>query len=294
MVQLSLIKPIDQPPGTRRLLAELKEALGDSRFTDFRIIVAYAKSGPLHRLRDLLERWRELGKRTEAVFGVDQQGTSRQALELALELFHAVYVTREPGVTFHPKVYLFKGTSAARCFVGSNNLTVGGTETNFEAAVRIDLDFPADTAAFAALEDPWTALLPAACAASRQLDGALLAKLVADGDVLDEQAMRAGDGVPNDRESRPNRGLARSGLLIKPASPLPRRALTPTRSVAGTARSAGTAGSRSPAAAKPPTAPAASATAQGLAIQIKPHHNGEIFLSVSAALQNPAFFRVKS
>jgi hypothetical protein len=31
--------------------------------------------------------------------------------------------------------------------------------------------------------------------------------------------------------------------------------------------------------------------ASGFAIQIKPHHNGEIFLSVSAALQNPAFFR---
>ncbi len=30
--------------------------------------------------------------------------------------------------------------------------------------------------------------------------------------------------------------------------------------------------------------------AHGLAIQIRPHHNGEIFLSVRAALQNPAFF----
>jgi len=30
--------------------------------------------------------------------------------------------------------------------------------------------------------------------------------------------------------------------------------------------------------------------ARRFAIQIKPHHNGEIFLSVTAAMQNPAFF----
>lgn len=60
--KISLIKPWDQLPGKRRLLADLKSALNDKRFSDFRIIVAYAKSGPLLRLKDDLEGWREAGK----------------------------------------------------------------------------------------------------------------------------------------------------------------------------------------------------------------------------------------
>ena len=135
MPRLSLIRPLDQPPGTRRLLHDLKNALGDDRLSRFMLIVAYAKSGPLHRLREHLESWKDAGKTAEAILGIDQHGTSREALELALTLLDSVYVTQASGITFHPKIYLFTGDHFARAFVGSNNLTVGGTEKNFEAAI---------------------------------------------------------------------------------------------------------------------------------------------------------------
>ena len=131
MVRLSLIRPLDQPLGHRRLLQELKHALNDPRLSNFILIVAYAKSGPLHRLRKELESWRSAGKSADAILGIDQQGTSREALDLALALFDSVYITQAPGITFHPKIYLFTGETVARAFVGSNNLTVGGTEKNF-------------------------------------------------------------------------------------------------------------------------------------------------------------------
>jgi HKD family nuclease len=159
-MQFSFIKPLEQPPGVRRLLSELKAALMDDRFSEFRLIVAYAKTGPLYRLRELLEQWRDRGNRIEAISGIDQQGTSREALELALELFHSVYVTQESGITFHPKIYLFKGKTAARAFIGSNNLTVGGTEKNFEAAIQLDLALPDEAAMLAKLEEGWASLLP--------------------------------------------------------------------------------------------------------------------------------------
>jgi len=259
--------------------------------------VAYAKSGPLHRLRDVLEAWRAAGKTTEAILGIDQQGTSREALELALTLFDTVYVTREGGITFHPKIYLFKGASTARVFVGSNNLTVGGTEKNFEAAIQLDLDLSADAVMLTTLENAWSDLLPGVCPASKLLDAALLRQFVADGDVVDERSMRQGDGDPRGAWVASGRRPPRSGLLVKPESPLPKKALgTKGAEAAATKTEAKPPQTKVPGPAAAPAASAAPAktkavAARGLAIQIKPHHNGEIFLSVSAALQNPAFFR---
>lgn len=251
-------------------------ALSDGRFADFRIIVAYAKSGPLYRLRDNMEAWRAAGKTSAAIFGLDQQGTSKEALELALELFDRVYVTREAGITFHPKIYIFRGETVAHAFIGSNNLTVGGTEKNFEAAVHLELNLPADAAGQAKLEAAWTELLPASCPATSLLDAGLLAQLVTNGVVVEERVLRAKRGDGDSANVAYGMRGPRSGLLIKPESPLPKNVLTKKAQGGATFASA-------PAAAVP-------VTARGLAIQIKPHHNGEIFLSVSAVLQNPSFF----
>jgi hypothetical protein len=234
-----------------------------------------------------LEAWRAAGKTTQAILGIDQQGTSREALELALALFDAVYVTREGGITFHPKIYLFKGQSTARAFVGSNNLTVGGTEKNFEAAVQLDLDLPADAATIATLEKAWNDLLPPSCPATKVLDPPLLEQYVANGDVIDEHSMPQGDAGPSGPQPTPGPRPPRSGLAVKPASPLPRNALVPKTTPAPKPKV--TAGVAVPPVAATPTH-IQPPTAQGLAIQIKPHHNGEIFLSVKAAVQNPRFF----
>ena len=282
MTRFSLIRPLDQPVGTRRLLQDLKAALKDDRFSDFRVIVAYAKSGPLYRLQDSLEGWRSLGKRSSAIIGLDQQGTSKDALDLAVDLFDCVYVTREAGITFHPKIYLFTGDDQAQAFVGSNNLTVGGTEKNFEAAVHLEFDLPADAGGFRTLESAWNELLPASCPATIKLDEKMLAQLAADNVIIEEKAMRIYHGdVAEASVGYGQRGL-RSGLIVKPESPLPKRVFATTRK--SSAKDAKSVPFRKPAIAEP-------ATARGFAIQIKPHHNGEIFLSVTATLQNPDFFK---
>ena len=82
MARFSLIRPLDQPTGTRRLLCDLKAALDDDRFTALRLIAAYAKSGPLLRLQPRLTAWRGAGKTVEAILGIDQRGTSQEALQL--------------------------------------------------------------------------------------------------------------------------------------------------------------------------------------------------------------------
>src|SRR6202044_3158163 len=98
----------------RRLLWELNDTLKDECFARLRIVVAYAKVGPLLRLQHVIENKRRRGFVFEAIFGIDQQGTSAQALAFALKYFDVVYITRERDLTFHPKVYEFSGEFAGR------------------------------------------------------------------------------------------------------------------------------------------------------------------------------------
>lgn len=270
MTRFSLIRPIDQPLGRHRLLDDLKTALQDGRFTDFRLIVAYARSGPLYRLQRFLEEWRREKKTLSAIMGIDQQGTSQDALELALSLFDRVYVTREPGITFHPKMYLFTGGRHAQAFIGSNNLTVGGTEKNFEAAAHLIFDLPKDSGELKSLESSWCDLLPDSCPATIRLDQAELKRLAAANVVVAERAMRAGVGDGDSAGVGPGQ---HSRLAVKPESPLPQKVLVRTRR-----------------ARAKKSASAQSVPVRGHVIQIKPHHNGEIFLSITAVLQNPDFF----
>ena len=290
MVQISVIRPLDQPQGLRRLLEDLKAALAEPGFTRFRLAVAFAKSGPLLRLKSLLEKWRAAGKQAEAIFGIDHQGTSRQALELSIKLFDKVYIHREPGFTFHPKIYLFNGPAAARCLIGSNNLTVGGTETNFEMSVCLDLELPAERETFKALRSSWTDLLPSACLATKPLNTATLKTLVALGLVPDETTMRSVGLSVGGGASTAKAKSTRSGLAVKPPSPLPRNLLKAVTKSVGKPSIKTVPPTPAPAATTPPIPPVRSIAARGFAIQIKPHHNGEIFLSVTAAFQNPMFF----
>ena len=274
MPRLSLIRPLDQPVGKRRLLQDLKDALVDDRFSIFRLIVAYAKSGPLYRLQEHLIAWRAAGKKSEAILGIDQQGTSVEALDLALTLFDSVYIAQARGITFHPKFYLFAGDQFARVFIGSNNLTVGGTEKNFEAAINVELDLPADADDLAMLESAWSGLLPASCPATRPLTAKLLQDLRADDVVVAEKAMRHGAG--EDARLGRHRQVPPGGLVILPESPLPKNLITVRPTAPTKSTDAPMIGSVT--------------SARGFAIQVKPHRNGEIFLSRTAVLQNPAFF----
>lgn len=274
MPTLGVIRPYQQVTGQKRLLADLKSSLSDAKFQELRVVVAYAKSGPLHRLETHFEAWRKAGGKSYAIIGIDQQGTSKEALELALALFDEVYVTREKGITFHPKAYIFEGITFARFFVGSSNLTVGGTETNFEASLVVDLDIAQEKNLYSDLRAIWDELLPNMCPATQALTQGVINQLVADGHVLAETAL-----VKLRAKGRAAAApVTKSGLKLQPPTPLPPKAKTaPKPNAPGAAAAA--AGTQT-----------TTGAAAGFAIQIKPHANGEIFLSVSAALQNPAFF----
>ncbi len=76
------------------------------------------------------------------ITGVDQKGTSKEALEALLKLDVNSYVFYVPVISpiFHPKIYLFEGEERSELIIGSSNLTQPGLFTNVETSVLLSID----------------------------------------------------------------------------------------------------------------------------------------------------------
>lgn len=285
MPRITIQKPTDQPSGRNRLLDSLRQALATKDFAEFHFMVAFAKAGPLYRLESAMASWLENGKTIRAIIGVDEKGTSKEALEFALSHFTETHIAHVVGPftpTFHPKLYLFSGDRDALAFIGSNNLTVGGTETNLESHLRLTLDLPGDGDTHNELIGAWSDAL----AVSSKLTPALLSDLLRAGVVVSEAQMRAAFAATRPAATPTPSGIAPTfpTITIAPPSALPagRRASAASR----TKRPSIAKTSATLASSVPPI----SSVAQTLVMQIVPHHNGEVFLSKKAIDQDPAFF----
>jgi len=286
MAEISFIKPCDQPEGNLRLLECLRELLASDEFDDLKIVVAFAKIGPLLRLLPEIEKWIAKSKTIQAVFGIDHSGTSLQALDFALAHFNDVYVvhaTAPFSPTFHPKVYIFSGSRCVTAYIGSNNLTVGGTETNFEACTSLSMHIPEDRELIDDVREFWDDALKFAL----KLDPSLLSQLANDGLLLDETEGSTSQSQPSGKK-KPDSQVSFPKLKCKPASPIPagiarakraRKTLVQKKKITSKAKTPSI---------KEVDVP--TINARNLVIQIIPHHNGEIFLSKTAVDQDPAFF----
>lgn len=301
MPTTKVLAPISQFRGADRLLDHIRSALQSSQFTDVRLAVAYAKSGPLERLQPHFAAWKSkaAGRTAKIVLGIDQKGTSVQALTLALSMFDQVYVTNTASSsTFHPKMYLFHGATIGRAIIGSHNLTVGGTETNLEAGVEIDYSLPAETGDFSPFLTAWDDVIAAPI--TKILTTPFLQQLNDLGLLLDESAAVSAGAAK--KAAVKSAGVAYPFPLVYPAPPsaLPKTApslsgASPTAKATPAKSQAALLGAVAASLGMPlpaPTAPGGSAqfTPTALVIQIAPHHNGEVFLSKIAVNQNPSFF----
>lgn len=190
MATISFIQPLDQPLKHKRLLGELRAALNGNKFDRLYIAVAAVSEGALLRLDKEIKAWRTVGKSIQAIYGVDISATTIEALKYSLDNFNEVYISRIAGVKFHPKMYIFRGPENALLFYGSNNFTVSGTETNFEAAIKIEYELPGEDADFKAALDGWTNLLAETASLTVfPLTTATLAHLMAEGFAISEKEL---------------------------------------------------------------------------------------------------------
>lgn len=165
------------------------------------VVVAWAKRSGLRRLRSQLEAIRDRPGTTRLIVGIDEGGATQQGLEMARELFTSVHIFHDRGSgTFHPKIYLAAGSSAARLFVGSNNLTAGGVYFNYEAAIECVLDLPADDQLLSSVRS-YVERLYADTAVCHELTDALYQELIS------EPGYRVGDedaGKPHPKVRAPD------------------------------------------------------------------------------------------
>lgn len=177
------VRLLAQPYRDQRSLLEfLSEACDDAEAIV--CIVAWARRSGLSVIQGQLRTFARRGGNSTLFVGIDQGLATRQGLELALEIFDAVYVVHDESAggrrTFHPKVYVASMPNAARVLIGSNNLTPGGLQGNYEAAFEVDLDLalPDDTRLNGELH-AYVERLARDTAICRPLDSALLGELAA-------------------------------------------------------------------------------------------------------------------
>ena len=281
MAKVQILNPNDQPTGKWRLINELRACLVSDDYDSLLMAVAFAKTGPLLRLNAEIEQWLAKGKKIGSIFGVNHRNTSIQALQFALKNFTAARVLfHSDDFTYHPKMYLFIGRQKCKFFIGSHNLTVGGTETNWESGTELSLNLPEDKDMFVEAMTAWESLL----AFSAQLTPQLIQEYQLFGKLSDETEPRrrpAAIQPPGESATPPRGEPPRLKLKIKPPSPLPKGLFTTKRAKEVVA---------TPKVATNQKRTQSKVATEALVIQIVPHHNGEVFLSKIAVDQNPDFF----
>jgi HKD family nuclease len=120
----------------------LRNSFKDPNYTSFECFVAYTTLSGLSIFIDELEEAKSRFSKIELYLGVDDKGTSKEALQELLKRKIDTYIyhnpTKRSRKIYHPKLYLFKGELTNRFLLGSSNLTRPGLFQNVEASLSID------------------------------------------------------------------------------------------------------------------------------------------------------------
>lgn len=120
---------------------QLIKFFADKGFHTFTGITAFTSLAAITGLSNLIKIAKEHLTNITIVTGIDQKGTSKEALEELLALDINAFVFYQPSITiFHPKIYLFEGNDKCELIIGSSNLTSQGLFTNVEASLHVSID----------------------------------------------------------------------------------------------------------------------------------------------------------
>ncbi|GGK08990.1 phospholipase D-like domain-containing protein [Parabacteroides faecis] len=119
----------------------LVELISEKAYGAFTAISAFASEGGVNGIAKHLSKAKDHLKKITIIVGVDQKGTSEEALKALLKIGVKVFIYYQKGnAIFHPKIYLFEGSNKSELILGSSNLTVQGLFSNVEASLWITLD----------------------------------------------------------------------------------------------------------------------------------------------------------
>jgi HKD family nuclease len=214
-------KLIRQPTDAFRLGDFLLTSLKDESWNEFRAAIAFVKQSGTKHIKEAVDDFSRRG-RVRLSVGIDVGGTSAEGFSDLLEALDArgdIWIFHNAGnPTFHPKVYLFKNDQSADLVVGSGNLTEGGLYTNYEASMRMRLDLRREE--HVAILREAEEMLDFFCLEQEglcyKLDGKLLERLVADGEVPTEAQSRE---VEEGRGKKTEAAAAKTSIFKRVAVP---------------------------------------------------------------------------
>ncbi len=209
----------------------------------FRACVAFAKASGVLRLAPALRAFIDQGGHVEFVVGVDEDHTSKQALELLMKYSTATFVFHNPVATFHPKMYMFEiSDEQATVFIGSSNLTVGGLFTNYEinVGVELNLGIEAERKIYENLLAVFGNASDVTSGNAKRLDAALLKHLVLTERVADERRRTVGRPSGSRAVARGPSLFPRTPILPAPSIPQDLAKLIPMAKRIGVPGRAGT------------------------------------------------------
>lgn len=282
----------------------LIDNFADRQWTNFRGVSAFLKrSGAKHLTPALYDFTRRRGTSAAVAVGIDAGGTSLEGFQDVWRVLtggHGSFLVVHEGQggqgIFHPKTFAFSNATHVSFVVGSSNLTEGGLFVNHEAAVAITMPRNSNPSA---LEQQLEITLGAWLTPSPwclEVTPQLISDLYLSGDLPSEAVQRvvsrAAAGALHRAggasASSPRKPFGTSASTVRPAPRgmppgLPKAPVVP--SALETAIAVATlAQSKLPALIPP------QAGSPQFYIEVRPHHNGELFLSYLAVHDDPAFF----
>jgi len=117
------------------------EFLSMDQFDSFLAISAFASAAGVKGLSTHLNQARPNLRNLSIIVGIDQNGTSVEALEeiASLGINAHIFYQGEANI-FHPKIYLFEGGHNTKLILGSSNLTATGLFSNNEGSLLAEFD----------------------------------------------------------------------------------------------------------------------------------------------------------
>ena len=205
-MSVSLIGQGYSPTIGSSVAVELMRLFQDTAFNSFICIVAFASRDAVSALSPYISTARAQGWDVKIVVGIDQGGTSKQALDEieALGVRGYIYHINHPGnsVIFHPKIYLFEGADNYAAIIGSNNLTTNGLVRNAECATLIRGS--KEDSFYSQLYSYWSGLFNLSDTALRPITRAFIDELFEHGLIPNEKVRsNRHDSAAHDSEASP-------------------------------------------------------------------------------------------
>ena len=128
-----------EPESKNAVGIHLINFFSQKNFHTFTGISAFASEAGVVGLIECITIAKKFFKSINIIVGIDQEGTSKEALiEINNLNINSYIFYQEESPIFHPKIYLFEGTNETKLIIGSSNLTARGLFGNVESSVLVE------------------------------------------------------------------------------------------------------------------------------------------------------------